>query len=108
MHRRISLDLFAHTLDLDLKFHLLRKTGEVTRIMDRGTSALQNILSTVIFNIGEPLPDQPFCLLPLLLLLLAACCPVRDDSLSLLHACLRMCQASYGVCYMAALSVYTR
>ena len=52
--RRISLDLFAHTLDLDLKFHLLRKTGEVTRIMDRGTNALQNILSTVIFNIGAP------------------------------------------------------
>lgn len=56
-YRRISLDLFAHTLDLDLKFHLLRKTGEVTRIMDRGTSALQNILSTVIFNIGPQLFD---------------------------------------------------
>lgn len=50
--RKISLDLFGHTLDLDLKFHLMRKTGEVTRVMDRGTSALQNIVSTVIFNIG--------------------------------------------------------
>lgn len=56
LDRRISLDLFAHTLDLDLKFHLMRKTGEVTRIMDRGTNALQNILSTVIFNIGAHTP----------------------------------------------------
>ncbi|KAK9792972.1 hypothetical protein WJX73_004493 [Symbiochloris irregularis] len=56
-YRRISLDLFAHTLDLDLKFHLMRKTGEVTRIMDRGTNALQNILSTVIFNIGPQMFD---------------------------------------------------
>lgn len=28
-HRRISLDLFTHMLDLDLNFHLHRKTGEV-------------------------------------------------------------------------------
>lgn len=34
--RRISLDVFTHTLDLDLNFHLHRKTGEVMRIMDRG------------------------------------------------------------------------
>ena len=48
------MDLLAHTLDLDLRFHLHRKTGEVTRILDRGGNALQNILSTVLFNIGTP------------------------------------------------------
>lgn len=41
--RRISLDVFTHTLDLDLNFHLHRKTGEVMRIMDRGSS-LQSVL----------------------------------------------------------------
>lgn len=30
-YRRISLDLFSHMLDLDLHFHLHRKTGEVMR-----------------------------------------------------------------------------
>lgn len=38
--------MFSKTMDLDLKWHLMRKTGEVTRIMDRGTSAIQNVLST--------------------------------------------------------------
>lgn len=38
--------MFSKTMDLDLRWHLMRKTGEVTRIMDRGTSAIQNVLST--------------------------------------------------------------
>jgi hypothetical protein len=44
--RSISVDMFSKTMDLDLRWHLMRKTGEVTRIMDRGTSAIQNVLST--------------------------------------------------------------
>ncbi|DBB08612.1 TPA: hypothetical protein ACH3X3_008741 [Trebouxia sp. C0006] len=56
-YRRISLDIFVHTLDLDLNFHLHRKTGELTRIMDRGTNSIQSILSTVIFNIGPQIFD---------------------------------------------------
>lgn len=46
VRRSISVDMFAKTMDLDLRWHLMRKTGEVTRIMDRGTSAIQNVLST--------------------------------------------------------------
>jgi hypothetical protein len=46
LRRDISLDMFSKILDLDLRWHLLRKTGEVTRILDRGTSAIQNTLST--------------------------------------------------------------
>lgn len=34
--RRASLDVFTHTLNMDLNFHLHRKTGELMRIMDRG------------------------------------------------------------------------
>ena len=55
--RRISVELFSHTLHLDLKFHLMRKTGEITRQLDRGTSAIQNVLSTVVFNIGPSIFD---------------------------------------------------
>lgn len=43
-YKRISVDLFTKMLDLDLSFHLKRKTGEVMRVMDRGTSAIQNLL----------------------------------------------------------------
>jgi hypothetical protein len=50
-NRRISLRTFKHVMDLDLTFHLRKKTGEVTRVVDRGTNAMQNLLSTVLFNI---------------------------------------------------------
>eukprot|EP00891_Asterochloris_glomerata_P000737 jgi/Astpho2/737/e_gw1.00015.6.1_t len=55
--RRISVDVFRHTLNLDLNFHLHRKTGEMTRIMDRGTSSMQSVLSTVVFSIGPQIFD---------------------------------------------------
>ena len=38
--------MFQKAMDLDLRWHLMRKTGEVTRIMDRGTSSIQQVLST--------------------------------------------------------------
>lgn len=36
--------LFNHILDLDLRFHLMRRTGEISKICDRGTDAMQVIL----------------------------------------------------------------
>ena len=53
----ISLDAFSHVLDLDLRFHLMRKTGELTRTLDRGTSAVQTLLSTTVFQVGPQLVD---------------------------------------------------
>ncbi|EFJ49390.1 hypothetical protein VOLCADRAFT_59332 [Volvox carteri f. nagariensis] len=50
-YRRISMRTFDHVMELDLTFHLRKKTGEVTRVVDRGTNAMQNVLSTVLFNI---------------------------------------------------------
>ena len=59
--RSISVDMFQKAMDLDLRWHLMRKTGEVTRVMDRGTSAIQQVLST-----GDHLPtmaarSQAYC-----------------------------------------------
>lgn len=51
VRRRISLRVFDHVMDLDLTFHLRKKTGEVTKVVDRGTNAMQNILSTILFNV---------------------------------------------------------
>lgn len=39
--RRISNDVFGHLLELDLNFHVHRKTGQIMRILDRGTSSIQ-------------------------------------------------------------------
>jgi ABC-type transport system involved in Fe-S cluster assembly fused permease/ATPase subunit len=45
-------------LDLDLSFHLSRKTGEVTKVVDRGTAAIQNVLSTILFSIAPQVGDR--------------------------------------------------
>lgn len=42
---------------MDQSFHLNRKTGELLRIMDRGTSSIQTLLSTVVFQIGPAIID---------------------------------------------------
>jgi ATP-binding cassette subfamily B (MDR/TAP) protein 7 len=35
--RRVARDTFDHLLAMDLKFHLSRQTGGLTRAIDRGT-----------------------------------------------------------------------
>jgi len=42
---------------LSLRWHLSRKTGEVLRIMDRGTNSVNSLLSYTIFNILPTLVD---------------------------------------------------
>lgn len=51
-YQRISLDVFSHVLALDHEFHLHRKTGEMLRIMDRGSTSIQTLLGTILFSIG--------------------------------------------------------
>jgi hypothetical protein len=51
--------VFGHVLDLDLSFHLSRKTGEVTKVVDRGTAAIQNVLSTILFSIAPQVRYTP-------------------------------------------------
>ncbi|KAL4420506.1 hypothetical protein ABPG75_010162 [Micractinium tetrahymenae] len=56
-YRRATLDTFSHVLGMDLNFHLHRKTGELLRIMDRGTASIQTMLGTVVFSIGPAIFD---------------------------------------------------
>ena len=42
---------------LSLRYHLHRKTGEVLRVIDRGTSSIQDMLTSVLFNILPALLD---------------------------------------------------
>lgn len=47
--REMQLLLFSHLLDLSLKFHTKRNTGEVLKIIDRG-SAVNNLLQVMLFS----------------------------------------------------------
>jgi ATP-binding cassette subfamily B protein len=49
--RRVALETFGHLHRLSLRFHLDRRTGGVTRAIERGTSGIGFLLSFMLFNI---------------------------------------------------------
>lgn len=49
--RRIGLKVFKHIHNLDLDFHLSRKTGGLSRDIERGTSGISFLLRFMLFNI---------------------------------------------------------
>lgn len=55
--REVQVSLFAHLHSLSLNWHLKRKTGEVLRIMDRGTDSINSLLSSLFFSIIPTLID---------------------------------------------------
>lgn len=55
--REIEVELFRHLHSLSLAWHLKRKTGEVLRIMDRGTDSINNLLNYIIFSILPTIVD---------------------------------------------------
>ncbi|QGP79678.1 ABCB family ABC transporter ATP-binding protein/permease [Sphingobium sp. CAP-1] len=50
--RRLSDDVFVHLHRLSLRFHLDRRTGAVTRIVERGTKSIDTMLYFLLFNIA--------------------------------------------------------
>ena len=49
--RAISLQVFRHLHDLSLRFHLERQTGGMTRDIERGTRAVNSLISYSLYNI---------------------------------------------------------
>ncbi|XP_027333794.1 ABC transporter B family member 25, mitochondrial isoform X4 [Abrus precatorius] len=49
--RVVSRKVFSHLHDLDLRYHLSRETGALSRIIDRGSRAINFILSSMVFNV---------------------------------------------------------
>ncbi|KAM7256912.1 hypothetical protein ACFE04_012653 [Oxalis oulophora] len=49
--RSVSRKVFSHLHDLDLQYHLSRETGGLNRIIDRGSRAINFILSAMVFNV---------------------------------------------------------
>jgi len=55
--REISVTTFSHLHKLSLRYHLQRKTGEVLRVIDRGTASITALLSAILFNIVPTVLD---------------------------------------------------
>jgi ATP-binding cassette subfamily B protein len=49
--RRVALEIFEHLHRLSLRFHLERQTGGLSRSIERGTKAIETLLSYALFNI---------------------------------------------------------
>ena len=49
--RRIGLTIFRHLHELDLDFHLNRRTGGLSRDIERGTNGISFLLRFMVFNI---------------------------------------------------------
>lgn len=50
--RALAEDVFARLHRLSLRFHLSRRTGEVTKIIERGTKSIDSMLYFLLFNIA--------------------------------------------------------
>ncbi|NIJ23542.1 ABCB family ABC transporter ATP-binding protein/permease [Sphingomonas japonica] len=50
--RRLATSVFAHLHRLSLRFHLERRTGAVTKVIERGTKSIDTMLYFLLFNIA--------------------------------------------------------
>ena len=60
--KRVSLETFEHLHALSLRFHLERQTGGLTRDIERGTRALQTLVSYSLYTIIPTLVELSFVL----------------------------------------------
>jgi ATP-binding cassette subfamily B protein len=49
--REVGVSTFAHVHTLSLRFHLERKTGGLSRVIERGTKGIDTLLSFLLFSI---------------------------------------------------------
>lgn len=63
--RRVGLRVFKHLHNLDIAFHLERRTGGLSRDIERGTSGISFLLRFMVFNIAPTLLEigMVMCLL---------------------------------------------
>jgi len=60
--RQIALETFRHLHQLSLRFHLERQTGGMTRDIERGTRALQSLVSYSLYTILPTLVELTLAL----------------------------------------------
>jgi ATP-binding cassette, subfamily B, heavy metal transporter len=50
--RRLAVNVFSHLHNLSMRFHLSRRTGAVTKVIERGTKSIDTMLYFLLFNIA--------------------------------------------------------
>jgi len=53
--RKTAADAFAHALSLSTDFHQTKRSGTLSRVMDRGSRAVDFLLRILMFNLGPTL-----------------------------------------------------
>ena len=55
--RRLAFRTFVHMHELSLRFHLERKTGGLTRVLERGRNAIETIVRMVILQLAPTIVE---------------------------------------------------
>ncbi len=55
--RRLAVNVFEHLHQLSLRFHLSRRTGAVTKVIERGTKSIDTMLYFLLFNIAPTIVE---------------------------------------------------
>ena len=55
--RRLAVNVFSHLHALSLRFHLSRRTGAVTKVIERGTKSIDTMLYFLLFNIAPTIVE---------------------------------------------------
>ena len=55
--RQLALETFAHIHNLSLRYHITRKTGGLSRIIERGVKGVDFLLRFMLFSIGPLLVE---------------------------------------------------
>src|SRR6195256_4013332 len=64
--RRLAFRTFEHMHQLSLRFHLERKTGGLTRVLERGRNAIETIVRMVIMQLVPTVIELSFIIVVLL------------------------------------------
>ena len=58
--RKLAIEVFVHLHQLSLRFHLERKTGGLTRVLERGRNAIETIIRTSMLTAVPTLVEFAF------------------------------------------------
>ena len=65
--RRLAIETFEHIHNLSLRYHLERKTGGLSRVIDRGRTGIENIVRFATINILPTIVELALYLVMLVL-----------------------------------------
>jgi ATP-binding cassette subfamily B protein len=64
--RRLAYRTFVHMHELSLRFHLERKTGGLTRVLERGRNGIETIVRMVILQLSPTVVELAFIVIVLM------------------------------------------